>query len=61
MEVEDLDGHRPRRTSASSEDEHHRGLHIVEFVSSRWGSRPTDEGKVVWAEFDTTPDVTSAG
>jgi serine phosphatase RsbU (regulator of sigma subunit)/anti-sigma regulatory factor (Ser/Thr protein kinase) len=61
VEVEDLDGHRPRRTSASSEDEHHRGLHIVEFVSSRWGSRPTDEGKVVWAEFDTTPDVTRAG
>jgi anti-sigma regulatory factor (Ser/Thr protein kinase) len=52
-EVEDLDGHRPRRSHASPEDEHHRGLHIVEVVADRWGSRITDRGKVVWAEFET--------
>jgi serine phosphatase RsbU (regulator of sigma subunit) len=50
-EVEDLDGHEPRRSIASPEDEHHRGLQIVEAFSTRWGTRRTATGKVVWAEF----------
>jgi serine phosphatase RsbU (regulator of sigma subunit) len=50
-EVEDLDAHEPRRSIASPEDEHHRGLQIVEAFASRWGTRHTDTGKVVWAEF----------
>lgn len=55
-EMEDLDGHRPRRTVAQPEDENHRGLQIVEILSSRWGSRVTDSGKVVWAEFEVQPE-----
>lgn len=27
-----------------------RGLHLVEATSVAWGSRPTADGKVVWAE-----------
>lgn len=32
-----------------------RGLHLVEATSVAWGSRPTAEGKVVWAEIG--PDL----
>ncbi len=52
-EVEDLDGHEPRRSLATPDDEHHRGLQIVEELSTRWGTRRTATGKVVWAEFAT--------
>jgi anti-sigma regulatory factor (Ser/Thr protein kinase) len=31
------------------DDEHGRGLHIVEALSTAWGSTPTRDGKVVWA------------
>ena len=52
-EVGDLDGHFPRRTHALPSDEHFRGLEIVETVATRWGARPTESGKIVWAEFST--------
>ena len=52
-EVEDLSGHEPRRSVAGPDDEHHRGLQIVDVLSTRWGSRRTETGKVVWAEFST--------
>lgn len=29
-----------------------RGLRIVDQLASRWGSRSTTDGKVVWFEFD---------
>jgi hypothetical protein len=32
-----------------AEDEHGRGLRIVEALSTAWGSTPTRDGKVVWA------------
>jgi serine phosphatase RsbU (regulator of sigma subunit) len=50
-EVGDHDGRLPRRTHAGPADEQFRGLQIVESISSRWGSRLTEHGKVVWAEF----------
>jgi hypothetical protein len=31
-----------------------RGLMIVELLSLRWGARPVDGGKVVWAELPLT-------
>ena len=37
----------PRRRDA--DDEHGRGLRIVEGLSTAWGSTPTRDGKVVWA------------
>lgn len=27
------------------------GLHLVEMLATRWGSSPTERGKVVWFEF----------
>ncbi len=51
VEVEDLDGHEPRHAPTSPDDEHHRGLQIVEALSTRWGVRRTAAGKAVWAEF----------
>jgi hypothetical protein len=33
----------------AGDDEHGRGLRIVEALSSAWGSTPTRDGKVVWA------------
>jgi anti-sigma regulatory factor (Ser/Thr protein kinase) len=29
------------------------GLVLVRALSTRWGTEPTGEGKIVWAEFDT--------
>jgi DNA-binding NarL/FixJ family response regulator len=29
-----------------------RGLHLVDHIASRWGSEPSDGGKVVWFEMD---------
>lgn len=37
------------RVRDASEDEHGRGLRIVEALSTAWGSTPTRDGKVVWA------------
>jgi PAS domain S-box-containing protein len=49
LEVSDSSTQRPRRRRATSEDEHGRGLEIVEMLSDRWGSRTLSHGKVVWA------------
>lgn len=32
-----------------------RGLHMVEALSTAWGSRPTEFGKVVWANIRVGP------
>ena len=29
-----------------------RGLMLVDALTDRWGSAPTDDGKVVWFELD---------
>ena len=29
-----------------------RGLRILDDLAVRWGTRPTDAGKVVWFDFD---------
>lgn len=31
-----------------------QGLRVVDQVADRWGSRPTEAGKTVWLEVDTT-------
>ncbi|MBM7773692.1 serine phosphatase RsbU (regulator of sigma subunit)/anti-sigma regulatory factor (Ser/Thr protein kinase) [Actinokineospora baliensis] len=51
IDVSDYGPTRPRTLPAALEDEHHRGLHIVESFASRWGTRTTHDGKVVWAEI----------
>src|SRR5690606_30461800 len=50
VEVFDQDLRLPRIRSAGENDEGGRGLYLVDQLASRWGSRPTNEGKAVWFE-----------
>jgi serine phosphatase RsbU (regulator of sigma subunit)/anti-sigma regulatory factor (Ser/Thr protein kinase) len=50
-EVFDLDLRLPRLRTARATDEGGRGLYLVEQLATRWGSRPTPEGKAVWFEI----------
>jgi hypothetical protein len=50
VEVFDPDMRLPRIRSAAATDEGGRGLYLVEQLATRWGSRPTPEGKAVWFE-----------
>jgi signal transduction histidine kinase/DNA-binding response OmpR family regulator/serine phosphatase RsbU (regulator of sigma subunit) len=50
-EVRDGDGTAPRRLRPTVEDEHGRGLQLVGALATRWGSRPTSDGKTVWCTF----------
>jgi serine phosphatase RsbU (regulator of sigma subunit) len=51
VEVFDLDLRLPRLRTAGATDEGGRGLYLVEQLATRWGSRPTPEGKAVWFEI----------
>jgi serine phosphatase RsbU (regulator of sigma subunit) len=50
VEVFDPDLRLPRIRTAAETDEGGRGLYLVEQLATRWGSRPTPEGKAVWFE-----------
>ena len=50
VEVEDTDMRLPRIRSAAETDEGGRGLYLVDQLATRWGSRPTKDGKTVWFE-----------
>lgn len=50
VEVFDHDLRLPRIRSAGADDEGGRGLYLVDQLATRWGSRPTPEGKAVWFE-----------
>jgi hypothetical protein len=50
VEVFDADMRLPRIRSAEDSDEGGRGLYLVEQLATRWGSRPTRNGKAVWFE-----------
>ncbi|MEV8123602.1 SpoIIE family protein phosphatase [Streptomyces sp. NPDC085944] len=49
-EVGDTGNGRPRLGRAGLLDDGGRGLHVVHRLTSRWGVRWTETGKVVWAE-----------
>ncbi|MGW5197569.1 SpoIIE family protein phosphatase [Streptomyces spiralis] len=49
-EVGDTGNGRPRVSRGDLLDDGGRGLHIVHRLTTRWGVRWTDTGKVVWAE-----------
>jgi serine phosphatase RsbU (regulator of sigma subunit) len=51
VEVFDPDLRLPRIRAAAETDEGGRGLYLVEQLATRWGSRPTPEGKAVWFEM----------
>ncbi|MEV7325678.1 SpoIIE family protein phosphatase [Streptomyces sp. NPDC093970] len=52
-EVGDTGNGRPRLRRGGLYDDRGRGLHVVHRLSTRWGVRWTDTGKVVWAEVAT--------
>ncbi|RJK94722.1 SpoIIE family protein phosphatase [Vallicoccus soli] len=52
VEVADARPVPPRRLVADPEAEHGRGIAMVDVLAQRWGIRPTDDGKAVWAELD---------
>jgi Stage II sporulation protein E (SpoIIE)/Histidine kinase-like ATPase domain len=51
VEVFDNDLRLPRIRSAGETDEGGRGLYLVDQLATRWGSRPTRDGKAVWFEM----------
>ena len=55
VEVFDTDLRLPRIRSAAETDEGGRGLYLVDQLASRWGSRPTKDGKAVWFEVPVSP------
>ncbi len=54
-EVADGSDTAPHLRRARSFDEGGRGLFLVAQLSSRWGSRHTGEGKIIWAEQQLDP------
>ncbi|MFE4664037.1 ATP-binding protein [Streptomyces sp. NPDC056716] len=59
VEVADANNDRPEVRAATVEDEHGRGLALVEALADRWGycPRPYGIGKATWAEVTLTPDA----
>jgi PAS domain S-box-containing protein len=51
LEVEDHASYLPRRMRPTTDDEHGRGLQLTALLATRWGTRPTRDGKVVWCVF----------
>ncbi len=56
VEVFDHDLRLPRIRSAAETDEGGRGLYLVDQLATRWGSRPTRDGKAVWFEMPLRRD-----
>lgn len=56
--VSDGSSEPPRRTDVGSEEEHGRGLTLVDTLAARWGFEPGPVGKTVWFELstDTAPE-----
>lgn len=48
LEVHDRALLRPRRRRPEDDDEHGRGLNIVEALTTDWGTRSSESGKTVW-------------
>ena len=55
VSVSDGDQPLPRLRRVRDSDEGGRGLQLVAMLASRWGSRVTPEGKVVWCELPLGP------
>jgi anti-sigma regulatory factor (Ser/Thr protein kinase) len=60
VEVFDPDLRLPRIRSAGENDEGGRGLYLVDQLATRWGSRPTQDGKAVWFEIPIKSGTGSA-
>jgi hypothetical protein len=55
VEVFDSDMRLPRIRSAGETDEGGRGLYLVDQLATRWGARPTSDGKAVWFQLPLNP------
>ncbi|MFJ9840363.1 SpoIIE family protein phosphatase [Kitasatospora sp. NPDC101155] len=55
VEVADRGSEAPRIRRAHTEDEGGRGIHLVNELAHRWGTRRTRDGKVVWFELELPP------
>ncbi|WP_030165967.1 SpoIIE family protein phosphatase [Spirillospora albida] len=55
VEVFDSDMRLPRIRSAGETDEGGRGLYLVDQLATRWGARPTSDGKAVWFQLPLEP------
>ncbi|MER6031753.1 SpoIIE family protein phosphatase [Streptomyces sp. NPDC001851] len=55
-EVADASSTSPHLRYAATTDEGGRGLFLVSQLAERWGTRYTDQGKVIWAEL-AVPDL----
>jgi anti-sigma regulatory factor (Ser/Thr protein kinase) len=55
IEVSDSDGRVPRILHPSDEEEHGRGMILVEALAAQWGTRPTHTGKTVWCQLAAVP------
>ncbi len=51
VEVTDRTLLRPRRQRPDDDDEHGRGLNIVQVLATSWGTRRAEAGKAVWCAF----------
>jgi anti-anti-sigma factor len=60
VEVADGDPRVPVKRAHDLTSPTGRGLHFLDDLATRWGSRPTDDGKVVWFEFALTPGAPAA-
>lgn len=52
IEVEDSSPALPRPRRPELYDASGRGLHIIEALSTRWGTEPCNGSKVVWCELE---------
>lgn len=53
VEIHDQDPNPPEAhvTAATELDEHGRGLQLIAMLADSWGTKRTDDGKVVWIEI----------
>jgi hypothetical protein len=53
--VADNERSAPALLRTAQDDEHGRGMRLVNELAYRWGSRTTSQGKVVWFELQLPP------
>jgi PAS domain S-box-containing protein len=58
VEITDRSPHLPRQQSGDADDEHGRGLILVDALAHSWGTRPGLDGKTVWFSLLTGPAQT---
>lgn len=61
IEVFDTVPGMPEQRAAGTDDEHGRGLEIVEALSEQWGTHRRPGGKIVWARLTRTAVLRNEG